>query len=275
MILTPKNWKSFQHYKERAPSWIKLHKGLMTDFEFVRLPVASRALAPVLWLLASEYEGGAIDASLEKIAFRVHMRVEELQEALTPLIDSGFFESSEMLAKPLAECLPREEDIGKRKRKEDTRAASPSKDENFENFKKDYPKRAGNYGWKAAERKYLALVKTGVDPAAINSAARRHAEEMRKLKRIGTEFVPMPASWLNAEDFVECAVVAFDGPEKVNWDAICDTYKRLGIWSRHAPGNGPDSPGCLCPREILDKYGIGYVTSSSVDAPPAPILRAM
>ncbi len=27
MILTAKNWKSFQHYKERAPSWIKLHKG--------------------------------------------------------------------------------------------------------------------------------------------------------------------------------------------------------------------------------------------------------
>src|SRR4051812_42834879 len=149
MILTPKNWKSFQHYKERTPSWIKLHKGLMTDFEFVRLPVASRALAPMLWLLASEYEDGSIDASIEKMAFRVHMSVEELRTALTPLIDSGFFDASEVLSDPLAERLPREEDIGKRTREEGekkSRSASPP-NEDFENFKRDYPKRAGNYGW--------------------------------------------------------------------------------------------------------------------------------
>ncbi len=207
MILTPKNWKSFQHYKERTPSWIKLHKGLLTDFEFVRLPIASRALAPMLWLLASEYEGGAIDASLEKIAFRVHLRIDELQEALTPLIDAGFFEASEVLPKPLAGCLPRGEDIGKRKRKEDIRSASPSNDD-FEKLKKVFPRRKGNYGWKAAERKFLSLVKTGVDPNAIIAAAKRFAADAGP--KAGTEFIPMPATWLNSEDFIECAVESFD-----------------------------------------------------------------
>jgi hypothetical protein len=62
--LTPKNWKSFQHYKDRAPPWIKLHKTLLDDFKFSRLPLASRALAPCIWLLASEYEGGEINASV-------------------------------------------------------------------------------------------------------------------------------------------------------------------------------------------------------------------
>jgi hypothetical protein len=270
MILTPKNWKSFQHYKERTPSWIKLHKGLLTDFEFVRLPVASRALAPMLWLLASEYEGGAIEASLEKIAFRVHLTVDELQDALSPLIDAGFFDASEVLSQPLAECLPREEDIGKRKRKEDTRAASPSNDD-FEKLKKVYPRRNGNYGWKAAERKFSSLVKTGVDPKIIIDAARRFAANAGP--KVGTEFIPMPASWLNSEDFVECAVVAFDGPQETNWDAICATYKKLGIWSKHAPGNGPDSPSCLCPPEILAKHGIAVPLPDN----PAyvPNLRAM
>lgn len=150
----------------------------------------------------------------------------------------------------------------------------PSMSSDFEELKRRYPKRLGDYKWALAERKFNALVKTGVPASAILAAVLRMGETQRKLGNIGTQFVPMPASWLNSEDFVECAVVAFE-PEAVNWDAICDTYKRLGIWSRHAPGNGPDSPGCLCPREILDKYGIGYVTSSSVDAPPAPILRAM
>lgn len=45
-------------------------------------------------------------------------------------------------------------------------------------------------------------------------------------------------------------------PAEINWDAICDTYKRLGIWSKHAPGNPPDNPRCLCPPEILAKHGI-------------------
>lgn len=98
MILTPKNWSSFQHYKDRAPAWIKLHKGLLDDFEFCCLPVASRALAPFLWLLASEYEDGKITASLEELAFRLRMMKAELAEALHPLIEKGFFDASEPLA---------------------------------------------------------------------------------------------------------------------------------------------------------------------------------
>jgi hypothetical protein len=98
--ITPKNWKSFQHYKDRSPAWIKLHKGLMTDFEFNRLPLASRALAPMLWLLASEYEEGEITASRDEIAFRLHVSTADLNDALNPLIDSGFFIASE----PLADC---------------------------------------------------------------------------------------------------------------------------------------------------------------------------
>ena len=49
--IRPKNWHSFQHYKDRDPTWIKLHKKLLDDYEFQSLPLASRALAPMLWLL--------------------------------------------------------------------------------------------------------------------------------------------------------------------------------------------------------------------------------
>jgi hypothetical protein len=80
MILTPKNWSSFQHYKDRAPAWIKLHRGLLDDFEFSSLPVASRALAPLLWLLASEFEGGAIDAAIS---------VADVKDMLTELSSRG------------------------------------------------------------------------------------------------------------------------------------------------------------------------------------------
>jgi hypothetical protein len=126
--LTPKNWKDFQHYKDRSPSWIKLHKGLLTDFAFNRLPLASRALAPMLWLLASEYDGGCITASTEEIAFRLHVSEAELLDALSPLVDAGFFIASEPLAKPEQSACLEKEDIGNidQTEKEATASAAPA-----------------------------------------------------------------------------------------------------------------------------------------------------
>jgi hypothetical protein len=126
--ITPKNWSSFQHYKDRSPSWIKLHRGLLDDFTFARLPVASRALAPLLWLLASEYDGGQIDASPEELAFRLRLSDSDLLDALKPLIDSGFFIASEPLAARKQTACLEKEDIGNidQTEKEATASAAPA-----------------------------------------------------------------------------------------------------------------------------------------------------
>lgn len=89
--ITPKNWKAFQHYGNRKPPWIKLHRALLDDYAFARLPIASRALAPCLWLLASEYENATITAPIEEIAFRVRMPEDDVRTGLKALIDNGFF----------------------------------------------------------------------------------------------------------------------------------------------------------------------------------------
>lgn len=99
MKITPKNWPKFQHYKNRKPPWIKLYRELLDDCEFACLPVASMALAPRLWLLASEYEKGEITASVKQIAFRLRMTESDFSKAVSCLIESGFFIcDSEMLA---------------------------------------------------------------------------------------------------------------------------------------------------------------------------------
>jgi hypothetical protein len=103
MKITPKNWKDFQHYSDRRPSWIKLHRDLLDNFEFHRLHVASRALAPMLWLLASESETGEIDADPVKLAFRLRMAEKDVTSALNPLIDGGFFLVVQDASNPLAE----------------------------------------------------------------------------------------------------------------------------------------------------------------------------
>ena len=91
MLLQPKNWAVFQHYKDRCPPWIKLHRDLLNDRAFMRLPIASKAIAPMLWLLASESKDGVFDGSLDELVFRLHITPKEYQDGVKPLIDNDFF----------------------------------------------------------------------------------------------------------------------------------------------------------------------------------------
>lgn len=100
-MLRIKNWSDFQHYKDRAPPWVKLHHSLLDDFEFHCLPDASKALAPMLWLLASENLDGSIPDDLTKVAFRLRTTVDDIQKALKPLIDKGFVVTD---SNALADC---------------------------------------------------------------------------------------------------------------------------------------------------------------------------
>jgi hypothetical protein len=91
MLLQPKNWAIFQHYKDRCPPWIKLHRDLLNDRSYMRLPIASKAIAPMLWLLASESKDGVFDGSLDELVFRLHITPKEYQDGVKPLIDNDFF----------------------------------------------------------------------------------------------------------------------------------------------------------------------------------------
>jgi len=101
MLLQPKNWAVFQHYKDRCPPWIKLHRDLLNDRVFMRLPLASKAIAPMLWLLASESKDGVFDGSLDELVFRLHISEKEYQDGVKPLIDNDFFT---VVSGVIAEC---------------------------------------------------------------------------------------------------------------------------------------------------------------------------
>lgn len=91
MIIKPKNWHEFQHYKDRCPPWIKLHHSILDNYEFHMMQDASKALAMCLWLIASEHLSGEIDASPDKLAFRLRSTAKKIDESLKQLIDNGFF----------------------------------------------------------------------------------------------------------------------------------------------------------------------------------------
>jgi hypothetical protein len=108
--LEVKNWRVFQHYKDRSPPWIKLQKSLLDDFDFQMLPIASKALAPMLWLLASEHEDGSIDADPRRLSFRLRWPEADIIAGLKPLIFGGFLiVSSGVLAPCLQDATPETE----------------------------------------------------------------------------------------------------------------------------------------------------------------------
>lgn len=109
-LLRVKSWGDFQHYKDRAPPWIKLHKGLLDNYEYQSLPIASRALAPMIWLLASESIDGSVEYDIKKLAFRLRQTETDIKDGLEPLIQQGFLVlDSEVLAERFQDaCLETE-----------------------------------------------------------------------------------------------------------------------------------------------------------------------
>ncbi len=53
-MLQVKNFEKFQHYRDRAPIWIKLYAYLLSDYEFGRLEDTAKAHLMLIWVLASQ-----------------------------------------------------------------------------------------------------------------------------------------------------------------------------------------------------------------------------
>ncbi|GIZ54060.1 hypothetical protein [Noviherbaspirillum aridicola] len=56
-LLAVKNWKDFQHYGQRNPPWIKLHRAVIDDYGFCSLSDAAKGHLMLLWLYASQNNG--------------------------------------------------------------------------------------------------------------------------------------------------------------------------------------------------------------------------
>ena len=137
MLLQPKNWSVFQHYKDRCPPWIKLHRDLLNDRAYMSLPVASKAIAPLLWLLASESKDGVFDGSSDELVFRLHMTQKEVKDGVKPLIDKGFFTLvSGVLAERKQDAIPETEGEGEAKKEKETEAPEGVSSEVWNSFVK-------------------------------------------------------------------------------------------------------------------------------------------
>lgn len=195
MRLTPKGWQEFQHYKDRSPPWIKLHRGLLSDRKYMRLPTASKALAPLLWLLASESksENGEFDASTEELEFRLHMSVKDIETGRKALIDKGFFiDASGVLASCQQVATPETEgEREERQRKEREEEERKLRAGTFEQFYSAYPRKDSQ---KTAKQ---AFDKAAIEDLSIVLADIEAKKRSVKWRESDGKFIPMAATYLN------------------------------------------------------------------------------
>jgi hypothetical protein len=134
MSYVVKNWKDHQHYKNRRPPWIKLHRTLLDDCDYLRLQPASRALAPLMWLLASEGINGVVEGEAAELAFRLRLTESEVQDGLNGLLSIGYIaryqDASAMLAPCKRETRP-ETETEKRQSESESEIHSPTVKEAF------------------------------------------------------------------------------------------------------------------------------------------------
>jgi hypothetical protein len=91
------NWRSFQHYKERNPPWIKLHRELLTSRAWISADDANRALMVALMLIAADTDN-LIPADPAYIRRRAYLNTEP---DFSRLLEVGFLERASTL---LATC---------------------------------------------------------------------------------------------------------------------------------------------------------------------------
>jgi len=89
-ILSVPNFKKWQHYKDRCPPWIKLHRDILNDYKYSYLNDASKLHLIMIWLLASQMDN-KIPHDAKWIASRINATT---KVDIKLLIDHGFLVSA-------------------------------------------------------------------------------------------------------------------------------------------------------------------------------------
>jgi hypothetical protein len=359
-----KNFERFQHYKDRAPPWIKLYNETLENYEFGSLKDSTKGQLIGIWLLASRMDN--------KLPFDPKWIASKINATdpvdLETLFDSGFIldhaegdpvgkredwpsryipdavraavlerdgnkcvrcqspdrleidhihpvsqggtgiasnlqvlciscnrkkRAEQMRSKVSADATPEPEQMrslereteGQTQSEPEERTPTPAKpqaraSDAFERFKKSYPRREGANPWQPAEKKFNALVKTGVDPEIMIRAAAELAREEGARGNAGTKFIPQAMTWLNQQRFTDYAAAA--AALELEPEKPAGFYAKFGSEEQDAwDAYGRESRGKPFPRDKAGgwtfpaRWPPGYVPLANSDPQLIPNLQRM
>ncbi len=106
-------WRDFQHYKGRSPTWLKLHRTMLDNQRWRLLSPAGAKLLVDLWMVAAEGDrNGRIEHASAWLAWRLRLASRRLEPRLQELVTGGWIrELNGAASPPLADGYHREEQI--------------------------------------------------------------------------------------------------------------------------------------------------------------------
>ena len=192
--LRVKNLEKYQHYKDRCPPWIKLHRDILRDYEFSCLQDASKLHLIMIWVLASQTDNRVPhDAQWIQQQIGAKSRVD-----LKSLINSGFLIVEQGASKALAGC--EHVAIAETETETETETEPPivphGDRTGFEDFWTSYPK-GRKVGKQAAIRAWKKIKPSQSLTDRIVKAITEQASNGHFKGSRGDDFIPLPATWLN------------------------------------------------------------------------------
>lgn len=191
-FLAVKNFERFQHYKDRGVfSWIKLHKSLLSDYDFQALPDKSKAHLMLIWLLVSQRNDRRIPDDPRWVAQKIGATDKiDLQN----LVDSGWL-------------IPLEVAYQEQKEPKSTPSYIVSSDlissslsgsdpDQFDEFYAQYPRHVA----KESARKAWHKLTPSERSLALLDVSRRKAGEWSNKE---PQYVPHPATYLNGRRWTD------------------------------------------------------------------------
>jgi hypothetical protein len=177
-----KNWKKFQHFKDRRPPWIKLYRELLDDLDWHSLDADASKVLVMLWLIASEDDGNLPE--LKKLAFRLRMTEKALKPVLASLSHWLDQDDIKMISRGYQEDAPETETETETKRNEPV--------EDFYLFWSAYPKKVAKANAMSAFKK--AKINGSIDLLLSELEKQKRSDQWKK---DNGQFIPNPATWIN------------------------------------------------------------------------------
>jgi hypothetical protein len=200
--LRVKNWEEFQHYKDRNPPWIKLHRALLDNYDFCKLADETKAHLMLIWIHASQNDG-LVPHDSAFLENKLSCREIDLEV----LIEKGFLLVEDDASDMLAPCLQDDTKsvrLEEKRREEKIYAA-------FAAFWDAYPRKKSKGD---AEKAWKQIKPNEQLAEQILQAVERAKTSDGWLKDQG-KFVPYPASWLRAKGWEDEDAAAGPKPWEV------------------------------------------------------------
>lgn len=251
-----KNWETFQHFRDRTPPWIKLHRILLDDHDWHKLEPSAAKFLVMLWLLASEdkKKQGWLPP-IDDIAFRLRMSEQDVISLAARLshwlerddnaVISACHHDNNVLPHPARS----QETEAEAETERETEKRSPNGDSinsRFEIWWQEVPK-TRRVGKKAVKAEYTRIVQRGEATHDELLIGMRGYRALVDAERTETQYIVHPERWLKKGRWADDNTVRREPTPQ----------EQLQAWARDDGDQGDDSGSGAIDGDYCDVSGQG------------------